>query len=178
MSHKIGHNIGVEQKSYCHMSTGSAGESWIGENSSSSVRKGCKNREQWFCWDRLTSAMPSMRDRPTAFWVVAARSAVLSVITGGGKWVEINTYADPLYQREVLRAARALLRWEQRDLAKASSVSLPTIKRLESMPGAMAAHMSTIAALKNALESAGIEFIDENGGGPGVRLQKRPPEKS
>ena len=31
-------------------------------------------------------------------WVVAARSAVLSVITGGGKWVEITTHADPLYQ--------------------------------------------------------------------------------
>jgi hypothetical protein len=31
-------------------------------------------------------------------WVVAARSAVLSVITGGGKWVEIATHADPLYQ--------------------------------------------------------------------------------
>ena len=31
-------------------------------------------------------------------WVVAAKTAVLSVITGGGKWVEINTHADPLYQ--------------------------------------------------------------------------------
>ena len=79
---------------------------------------------------------------------------------------------------EVIRAARALLRWEQRDLAKASSVSLPTIKRLESTPGAMAAHMSTIAALKNAIESAGVEFIDENGGGPGVRLRKQPQKKS
>ncbi len=36
----------------------------------------------------------------------------------------------------------------------------------------MAAHMSTIAALKTALEAAGVEFIDENGGGPGVRLRK------
>jgi predicted transcriptional regulator len=79
---------------------------------------------------------------------------------------------------EVIRAARALLRWEQRDLAKASSVSLPTIKRLESVPGEMAAHMSTIAALKNALQSAGVEFIDENGGGPGVRLRKHPSKKS
>jgi transcriptional regulator with XRE-family HTH domain len=74
---------------------------------------------------------------------------------------------------EVIRAARALLRWEQRDLAQASSVSLPTVKRLESQPGAMAAHMSTVSALRKALEAAGIEFIDENGGGPGVRLQKR-----
>jgi predicted transcriptional regulator len=79
---------------------------------------------------------------------------------------------------ELLRAARALLRWEQRDLAAASSVSLPTIKRLESMPGIMAAHLSTITALRKALESAGIEFIEENGGGPGIRLRKRQQKKS
>ncbi len=74
---------------------------------------------------------------------------------------------------ELIRAARALLRWEQRDLAAASSVSLPTVKRLEARPGIMAAHLSTTAALRKALEAAGIEFIDENGGGPGVRLRKR-----
>ena len=78
-----------------------------------------------------------------------------------------------IFSSELIRAARALLRWEQRDLADASSVSLPTIKRLESKPGVMAAHMSTVAALKKALEAAGILFIDENGGGPGVRLRKR-----
>jgi transcriptional regulator with XRE-family HTH domain len=79
---------------------------------------------------------------------------------------------------ELVRAARALLRWEQRDLEAASSVSLPTIKRLESKPGVMAAHMTTLVALKKALEAAGIEFIDENGGGAGVRLRKRHQKKS
>jgi len=79
---------------------------------------------------------------------------------------------------EIVRAARALLRWEQRDLEAASSVSLPTIKRLESKPGIMAAHPSTVLALRRALESGGIEFIDENGGGPGVRLRKRHQKKS
>ncbi len=39
-------------------------------------------------------------------WVVAARAAVLSVITGGGKWVEIKTHADPLYQHLILTAER------------------------------------------------------------------------
>ena len=53
---------------------------------------------------------------------------------------------------ELIRAARALLRWEQRDLANASSVSLPTIKRLESRPGPLGAHGSTVAALRKALE--------------------------
>ena len=57
------------------------------------------------------------------------------------------------------KRARALLRWEQRDLANASSVSLPTIKRLESRPGILAAHGSTLAALRKAIESAGAEFL-------------------
>ena len=70
---------------------------------------------------------------------------------------------------ELIRAARALLRWEQRDLAKASGVSLPTIKRLEAGPGRLAAHGSTVTALRRAFESAGIEFT--NGSGPGVRLR-------
>ena len=43
-------------------------------------------------------------------WVVASRAAVLSVITGGGKWVEITTHADPLYQHLVLTAERKFWR--------------------------------------------------------------------
>jgi len=43
-------------------------------------------------------------------WVVAARSAVLSVITGGGKWVEITTHADPLYQHLIVTAERKFWR--------------------------------------------------------------------
>jgi predicted transcriptional regulator len=74
---------------------------------------------------------------------------------------------------EQVRAARALLRWEQLDLAKASAVSLPTIKRLEIRPGRITSYASTLSALSSALENAGIEFIDENGGGPGVRLRNR-----
>jgi predicted transcriptional regulator len=83
-----------------------------------------------------------------------------------------------LLTSELIRAARALLRWEQRDLATASSVSLPSIKRLESKQGVLAAHASTVTALRRSLEEAGIEFIDENGGGPGLRLKKRKKLKS
>jgi hypothetical protein len=43
-------------------------------------------------------------------WVVAAQSAVLSVITGGGKWVEITTHADPLYQHLIVTAERKFWR--------------------------------------------------------------------
>jgi len=73
---------------------------------------------------------------------------------------------------ELIRAARALLRWDQADLAQASGISIPTIKRLENAPGLLAAHRSTVTALRRALESAGVEFI--NGTAPGVRLKARP----
>jgi predicted phage-related endonuclease len=43
-------------------------------------------------------------------WVVAARTALLSVITGGGKWVEIATHADPLYQHLIVTAERKFWR--------------------------------------------------------------------
>jgi hypothetical protein len=72
---------------------------------------------------------------------------------------------------ELIRAARALLRWEQQDLSEASGVSLTTIKRLEGRPGALAAHSSTVTALRRALESAGIEFT--NGNAPGLRFRHR-----
>lgn len=69
---------------------------------------------------------------------------------------------------EHIRAARALLRWEQTQLASRSGVSKPTIARLEAKPGPLSAHGPTIAALRSALEHAGIEFL--NDGRPGVRL--------
>ena len=71
---------------------------------------------------------------------------------------------------ELVRAARALIRWEQKHLAEASGVSLPSVKRLEVQPGPLAAQPRTIAAIQRALEAAGVEFT--NGGQPGVRLRK------
>ncbi|MCZ8259283.1 MAG: transcriptional regulator [Beijerinckiaceae bacterium] len=76
---------------------------------------------------------------------------------------------------EQLRAARALLRWEQKDLASASGVSLPSIKRIETRHGEIKSFESTLASLRSALESAGIEFLDDGQasarGGAGVRLR-------
>jgi transcriptional regulator with XRE-family HTH domain len=74
---------------------------------------------------------------------------------------------------EQIRAARALLRWEQKDLAEKSGVSLPSIKRLEGTRGPLAAHGRTIAALQEALEAGGVVFLGEGDaapGGLGVRL--------
>lgn len=72
---------------------------------------------------------------------------------------------------EQMRAARALLGWRQRHLSDASGVSLDRIKRLELGTGPISAYQRTIDALRSALENAGVEFIDSNGGGPGVRLK-------
>ena len=72
---------------------------------------------------------------------------------------------------EHVRAARALLRWEQKTLAARSGVSLPTIKRLEIQPGVLSAYAETVLAIRKAFEAAGIEF--QNSGELGVRLRKR-----
>ena len=72
-----------------------------------------------------------------------------------------------------IRAARALLRWRARDLAKESAVGVATIRRAELAEGETSMTVANDAAVRHALENAGIEFIDENGGGPGVRLRKR-----
>jgi predicted transcriptional regulator len=77
-----------------------------------------------------------------------------------------------------LKAARALLAWSQSQLAVAADVSIPPIKRLEAQEGLLGGRNETGAKIRMALEAAGIEFIDENGGGPGVRLRKRQPKKS
>ena len=78
---------------------------------------------------------------------------------------------DFVITSEQVRAARALIRWEQRNLAETSKVSLPSIKRLETTPGALSAQPRTIEAIRAALEAAGIEFT--NGDRPGVRLRKK-----
>jgi transcriptional regulator with XRE-family HTH domain len=65
--------------------------------------------------------------------------------------------------------ARAALRLGVRDVAEAAKVSPATVTRIEADKPANA---STLAAIRAALESAGVEFIAENGGGPGVRLRK------
>jgi transcriptional regulator with XRE-family HTH domain len=77
------------------------------------------------------------------------------------------------FTSEQVRAARMLLRWEQRDLAEASGISLPSIKRLETQPGPLSAQERTLTEIRRALEKAGVEFIAETGGGAGVRLKKR-----
>ncbi|MGH8749343.1 MAG: helix-turn-helix domain-containing protein [Burkholderiales bacterium] len=74
-----------------------------------------------------------------------------------------------------LRAARALLRLDQRALAAASGLSLPTIQRMESSDGVVRGNVDSLTKLIEALDRAGIELIGEGaasaGGGRGVRLK-------
>ena len=73
---------------------------------------------------------------------------------------------------EQIRAARSLLRMEQKELAAAAEVSLPTIKRLEAIVGPVNAYAGTVDKIRSALEDAGAVFVDANGLGPGVRLRE------
>src|SRR5437879_7422781 len=73
---------------------------------------------------------------------------------------------------EQLRAARALLGWSQTELASRAGLSLPTVKRVE---GGFGPNVSEEARskLQRALEAAGLEFLEENGAGMGVRFRKQ-----
>src|ERR1043165_1214045 len=72
-----------------------------------------------------------------------------------------------------IRAARALLRWSAEDLARASAVGVATIRRAEVMQTETALTSPNDHAIRLALEAEGVQFIDENGGGAGVRLRER-----
>jgi DNA-binding XRE family transcriptional regulator len=72
-----------------------------------------------------------------------------------------------------IKAARALLAWSQEKLAAEADVSIPTIKRQEANDGPLGGRSETGERIRTALKNAGIEFIEENGGGPGVRIRQR-----
>jgi transcriptional regulator with XRE-family HTH domain len=73
---------------------------------------------------------------------------------------------------EQLRAARAMLHMEQRELAKLARVSVETIKRIERSSGPLNTYAWTEHKLRSALEHSGIVFLPESDGlGPGVRLR-------
>jgi transcriptional regulator with XRE-family HTH domain len=77
-----------------------------------------------------------------------------------------------------IRAARALLRWSAEDLARESTLGVTTIRRAELTEDETSMTVANDLAVRRALEGAGVEFIDETGGGPGVRLRKRQAKKA
>lgn len=74
-----------------------------------------------------------------------------------------------------LRAARALVGWTREQLAEAAGTTTRTLARLEA--GETEARTSTARAIRTALETAGVIFVQENGEGPGVRLRRTDKEK-
>jgi transcriptional regulator with XRE-family HTH domain len=72
---------------------------------------------------------------------------------------------------EQCRAARGLLGWSQQALAERAGVGIVTVHQLEA--GLSQPRRATLEVIQRALEAAGVELIEENGGGPGVRLRKR-----
>ena len=74
------------------------------------------------------------------------------------------------------KAARALLELTQGELADAATLGLSTIVDFEKQRRQVS--VVAIRAIRHALAASGIEFIDENGGGPGVRLRKRHQKKN
>ena len=78
-----------------------------------------------------------------------------------------------------LRAARALLGLDQRDLADLASLSVPTIQRMEASEGFIRGNVDSLMKLVIALDGAGVELIDEGAasqpGGRGVRLKMQAP---
>jgi transcriptional regulator with XRE-family HTH domain len=78
--------------------------------------------------------------------------------------------STPLISSSQIRAARHLANRSQNDIASATGLSLPTIRRAES-EREVSVSPDAIAAIQRALEAAGVEFT--NGGEPGVKLRKR-----
>jgi len=101
---------------------------------------------------------------PTPGWrgiecnsIIEARGPLLPVITAG------------------LVQGSPLLDWTQQDLADRAEVGIVTVRQVES--GITQPRRATLEVIRRALEVAGVEFIDDNGGGPRVRLRKRQRKK-
>jgi transcriptional regulator with XRE-family HTH domain len=80
--------------------------------------------------------------------------------------------AQRLLTSAQIRAARALIRWSAEDLARKTALSVATIRRAELSEEQTSMTAANDLAVRRALETAGVEFIDGNGSGPGVRLRK------
>jgi hypothetical protein len=89
----------------------------------------------------------------------------------------IDCRTCPRMQSRLVSRARAgpgrPLRWRAEDLARNSAVGVATIRRAELADSATSMTAANDLAIRRALEAPGVEFIDENGGGPGVRLRPR-----
>ncbi len=94
--------------------------------------------------------------------------------------MDLNVKDSAAFQRDIilvmitnaqLRAARGLLGWSQTHLAEASKLGIATIKRMEGERGPLRSSAENVLKVQQALEDAGVIFIDADEEGPGVRLK-------
>ena len=78
-----------------------------------------------------------------------------------------------MISRIQVKMARAALGWGVRELAAQAGIATNTVSRYENGADALG---ETLLKIQRTFERAGIEFIDQNGGGPGVRLKDRMPD--
>src|SRR5262249_11661131 len=136
---------------------------------------------------RATSSPPMMirASEPPMKLRLVAESAILRIcaaIKSSLRAIAPITYYIMGYKKDQaaarkissaqMLAARALLRWTALELAPASKVGVATIRRAEVIDGEIPVTFPNEAALRQALEAAGIVFIEDNGGGEGVRFRK------
>jgi transcriptional regulator with XRE-family HTH domain len=91
----------------------------------------------------------------------------------------VTDWPNRMISAAQLRAARALVGIDQRQLADLSGLSVPTIQRMEASEGVIRGNVDSLMKLIAALEKSGVELINEGGvsqsGGRGVRLKASPP---
>jgi DNA-binding XRE family transcriptional regulator len=106
---------------------------------------------------------------PAAF-DMCAKSILPSFLPSQRLWHTVPKMEAEEISPEQCRAARALVSWSQDDLCSRAKVAKRTLQLFEL--GQRQPYVRTMHALRRALEAAGVEFIDEDGGGAGVRLAK------
>ena len=119
-----------------------------------------------------------LRTQPTPQFRILRGSAAAVAGRNLGQYAKFRAgglqEAQPLVESSISatqsRGARGMLGWNQKQLAEAAQVSRMTVVDFEG--GRRAPHSNNLAAIRTALEAAGVIFIDENGGGAGVRLRK------
>ena len=113
--------------------------------------------------------------KPVSYFIINVRYLDSDVLYVYSDTLSVGDGESRMITAGQMRAARALLALDQRDLAEQTGLSLPTIQRMEASDGVIRGNVDSLMKLIAGLEAAGIELIGEgatsSGGGRGVRLK-------